>query len=220
MRKIIFLLSIVIAHNCFAQTTSNIVQHAATELFGSDGEINAQSIATNSISHFNNFLQTQNAASDFSDGFATLSETECSPDFSSGNNATMAGTCGENDVCQECYTKAVSNMDFFRRQLARLNCIYQNTKTFTTSAVAFGDNTSGIHAMAGIAWQKQRATIMKSMEKLKVTYDTKYTEFIKGLKDALMEFDACEASYGSPDWFRKNGFIYFEFMKERYKRND
>jgi hypothetical protein len=220
MKKIFFIVIVLFANQCYSQTASNIVQHAATEIFGSDGEINAQSIVTNSISHFNDFLGTQNAANDFSGGFETLSETECNPDFSGGNNATMAGTCGENDVCQECYTKATQDMDFYRRQLARLNCIYQNTKNFTTSAVAFGDNTSGIHAMAGIAWQKQRANIMKSMEQLKVTYDTKYTELIKGLKDALMEFDACESQYGNPDWFRKNGFIYFEFMKERYKRND
>jgi hypothetical protein len=35
-----------------------------------------------------------------------------------------------------------------------------------------------------------------------------------------MEFNTCENQYGTADWFAKSGFIYFEFMKERYKRND
>jgi hypothetical protein len=221
MKKIIFLLStILITHSFYAQMVSNIIQHSASGIFGSNGTTSAQSIVTNSISHFNDFISTQRNATSFLDDFGTLSTTECSPDFSSGSNTAMTATCSENSACHECYDKAVQNMDFFRRQLARASCIYQNTKNFTTSAVAFGDNTSGVHAVAGIVWQRERAKIMQSLNTLKGTYDRKYTEFIKGLKDALIEFDACENKYGSGDWFAKSGFIYFEFMKERYKRTD
>ncbi len=152
--------------------------------------------------------------------FPTLSAGECSPDFNESSNARMSYQCAPESECQNCFTDARDKMNFFRRQLARLNCIYQNTKNFTTSAVAFGDGASGIHAMTAIAWQNERAKIMASMERLKGTYDTKYIEFIQGLKAALMEFDACENKYGQGDWYQKSGFIYFEMMKERYKRND
>ena len=219
MRLLIFLLLLSMNATTKGQIVGNIIQHGAAEIFGSDGVVTAQSIVTNSIEHFNDFQETRDAANDFFDSFNTLSSSECSPDFSS-NNVGMQGTCKENETCYECYEKAKSKMDFFRRQLGRLNCIYTNTTGFAKNAIAFGDNTSGVHAMAGLAWQKQKTDINKSLAKLKVTYDTKYTEFISGLKDALKEFNGCELQFGSKDWFDKSGFIYFEFMKERYKRTD
>jgi hypothetical protein len=30
----------------------------------------------------------------------------------------------------------------------------------------------------------------------------------------------CEAQYGTPDWYDRFGFIYFEFMRDAYKRKD
>jgi hypothetical protein len=145
---------------------------------------------------------------------------ECTPDFNESSNTRMSYQCAPESPCQNCFTDARDKMNFYRRQLARLNCIYQNTKNFTNSAVAFGDGASGIHAMTAIAWQRERSKIMAGMEGLKRTYDTRYIEFIQGLKAALMEFDACENRYGQGDWYQKSGFIYFEMMKERYKRND
>ena len=152
--------------------------------------------------------------------FPTLSAGECAPDFNESSNSRMSYQCAPESECQNCFTDAKDKMNFFRRQLARLNCIYQNTKNFTTSAVAFGDGASGVHAMTAIAWQRERAKINASFDNLKRTYDTRYIEFIQGLKASLMEFDACENRYGQGDWYQKSGFIYFEMMKERYKRND
>lgn len=201
-------------------TAGNIIQHTAKELFGEDGQITAQTLVNNSIGHLNDFIASNEAGSSFMDAFTTLSSNECAPDFSETSNTRDMVVCSDNEACLECFDKAKAKMDFFRRQLARLNCIYKNTTSFAQNAIAFGDNTSGVHAMAGIAWQKERATINTSLKKLKGTYDAKYTEFIQGLKGALQEFDACEKRYGQPDWFQKSGFIYFEFMKERYRRDD
>lgn len=161
-------------------------------------------------------LDGGNAAADF----PTLGEGECAPDFNESSNSRMSYQCAPASECQNCFTNARDKMNFFRRQLARLNCIYQNTKKFTTAAVAFGDGASGVHAMTAIAWQRERQKINASFDKLKTTYDTRYLEFIQGLKASLMEFDACENQYGQGDWYQKSGFIYFDMMKERYKRND
>ena len=220
--RIIFTLIIFFCGFCSAAqgTFGNIVQHTALELFGEDGAVSSQTIVNHSLEHLNTFFETQEAAGDFMDGLTTLSSNECAPDFSETTKAQDMVLCKEDEACLECYDKAKAKMDFFRRQLGRLNCIYKNTTSFSKNAIAFGDNTSGVHAMAGLAWQKEKATINASLKKLKITYDTRYTEFIQGLKGALQEFDACEKRYGQTDWFQKNGFIYFEFMKERYKRDD
>jgi hypothetical protein len=155
--------------------------------------------------------------SGYNAGFPTLDLSECNPDFSESGEISI-NMCPPESACNECYNSAKEKMDFFRRQLARLNCIYQNTNTFTNSAVAFGDGASTVHAMTALAWQKSRAEILANFETLKGTYDRKYIEFLEGLRAALLEFDACENQYGTGNWYAKTGFIYFDMMKERYKR--
>lgn len=149
-----------------------------------------------------------------------FSPSECAPDFSASSAAMMASTCAENAGCGECYQKAVGELNFVRRQLGRMNCIYNNTKNFTESALAFGDNMSGIHAVTGIAWQNERGGIVESFTKFKQTYDRKYTDMIGALQRALQSISVCEAQYGLPDWYQRFGFMYFEFMKDKYKRTD
>lgn len=144
----------------------------------------------------------------------------CAPDFNASAAAMMASTCADNAGCGECYTKAVGELNFIRRQLGRLRCIYNNTKNFTESALSFGDNMSGIHAVTGMAWQSQRGGIVESFEHFKQTYDRKYTDMMGALQRALMGISECEQQYGLPDWYQRFGFMYFEFMKDKYKRTD
>ncbi len=144
----------------------------------------------------------------------------CAPDFSASSGAMMASTCVGNAACSECYERAVGELNFIRRQLGRLSCIYSNTKHFKESALAFGDNMSGIHAVTGIAWQNERGGIVAEFEKFKQTYDRKYTDMMGALQRALQGIGTCEAQYGLPDWYQRFGFVYFEFMKDKYKRID
>lgn len=180
------------------------------------GEIYSGTFVQGMIGAIPGIMGAANAGADV----PTFSLSECSPDFNESSNTRMSNQCAPESACQDCFTDAREKMNFFRKQLARLNCIYQNTKNFTNSAVAFGDGASGMHAMTAIAWRRERVKIMASMTQLKQTYDTRYIEFIQGLKSALMEFDNCENKFGQGDWYQKSGFIYYEMMKERYKRND
>jgi len=184
------------------------------EFQSADGAVN------NGFSTMSGWIDGFNDVKDLWNSTASLDEGECAPDFTTSGAAQMQRTCNSNAACEDCYSKAVEKMDFFRRQLGRLNCIYTNTTSFSSKAISFGDAYSGFHAMSAAAWQNQKAQILKSLTQLKGTYDRKYIEFIQGLMGALMEFDACENTFGSGDWFAKSGFIYFEFMKERYKRKD
>lgn len=158
---------------------------------------------------------------DMREGTATLSSNECVPDFSQDLSTSYINLgCFGNMTCEMCFNTAFSKINFYRRQLGRLRCIYNNTKSYKDAAVALGDNTSGIHAMAGIAWQKERANIMNTYKNLQKTYDTKSAEFLEGLGDSLQELNTCMALSGENNWYAKSGFIYFEFMQERYKRTD
>lgn len=145
---------------------------------------------------------------------------ECVPDFTQDLSNDIAVSCNGEPSCETCFQTNFDKVNFYRRQLARLRCIYNNTKSFTDNAVAFGDNVSGIHAMTGLKWQQVRADILKNYKTMQGTYDRRYMEFMVGLEESLRELDTCMYIAGENNWYVKSGFIYYEFMQERYKRPD
>ncbi|MBC7875030.1 MAG: hypothetical protein H7Y01_13590 [Ferruginibacter sp.] len=172
------------------------------------------------IGHFNTVMGLYGSAQDMYNSSRALSNGECSPDFETSDNAMLPRGCRRESECGECYRSAMGELNFVRRQLGRLGCIYQNTKNFTTSAIAFGDNASGIHAVTGLSWQYARGEIVQTMNSFKQTYDRKYIDMIGSLERALKAIDRCESQYGQDGWFQRSGFIYLEFLKDKYRRND
>lgn len=172
------------------------------------------------LGHLNTFLSIAQSAQDLYNSSRSLSNGECAPDFSTNANDMMPTSCASAD-CQDCYSRAVNELTFVRRQLGRLSCIYQNTKNFNQSAIAFGDNASGIHAVTGLAWQNARAGIVAEYENFKRAYDEKYQGMMGSLEKALKAIGECENQYGGQrDWYQRFGFIYFQFMQDKYKRTD
>lgn len=169
-----------------------------------------------------NFLkrlpQIARAARDLSSGMQTLGSAECAPDFSISAQALMPTGCYDQVECQDCYQGAINNLTTIRRSLARLSCIYSNTKSFNDAAISFGDNVSGIHAVTGLSWQYERAGIIEQFTKFENTYDRKYGELMTALQRNLQTIGSCENEHGMQDWYQKAGFIYYELMKEKYKR--
>jgi hypothetical protein len=192
-----------------------VVVHAQDEDGGSE--------ADDAIEAYQNLQEYLDWLEQRRDEWNTIQNFEpgaCSPDFAASTGAMMPSTCSGNAACGECYQHAVGELNFIRRQLGRLSCIYSNTKHFNESALAFGDNMSGIHAVTGIAWQNERGGIVAEFNNFKQTYDRKYTDMMGALQRALQGIGTCEAQYGLPDWYQRFGFIYFEFMKDKYKRTD
>ena len=70
--------------------------------------------------------------------------------------------------------------------------------------------------VAALAWQQQRILIEKDYKTFTEHYKTKYNELITGLHTALQEIDACESEHGLSNWYNRFGFMYYDFMKERY----
>ena len=184
-----------------------------------------------------NFVPSSNVSGDAHDGIVqglgiirdivknnenvpSLSSNECVPDFTQDLSSDIAISCNGEPACETCFETSFAKVNFYRRQLARLRCIYNDTKSFTDNAVAFGDNVSGIHAMSGLKWQSVRTGILNNFKTLQGTYDRRYIEFMEGLQTSLRELDTCMYIAGENNWYIKSGFIYYEFMQERYKRPD
>lgn len=168
---------------------------------------------------FNNAMDIAESTSEFYSALQALDRNECVPDFSTSAESMMPSGCDEDAACSQCYESGVNRMNVVRRSFGRLSCIYNNTKRFTDAAIAFGDNVSGIHAVTGLAWQYERKGIQESFEKFCKTYDNKYAELVQSLHTALQDISRCEAQFGMRDWYQRFGFIYFEMMKEKYKRS-
>lgn len=126
----------------------------------------------------------------------------------------------QDEECASCFMEARRRFNQTRYVFEQLATIYKCTKKFTDAAIAFGDNTSGVHGVAGMAWQAERIKIEKSVEELQAAYDNKYNELIQSLADDMMELNICEAKFGVEDWYDRFGYMYFEFMKEKYQRKD
>jgi hypothetical protein len=175
---------------------------------------------TEGLGRLNSMLNTMNSARDLYNATLALDQNECTPDLNVEGSSMMPTRCRPGDPCTQCYESAYRELRFIRRQLARLSCIYHNTRNFNEKAIAFGDNVSGVHAVNGLAWQAAKAEINGAYESFKHTYDNKYAGMMQGLHNALMSIDGCEKRYGDEGWYAKAGFIYFEMMKEKYKRTD
>lgn len=137
----------------------------------------------------------------------------------SGNPGGSGGdNPGEDDSAEgcDCLELAYKELQENRHTLEKLLKIGQHTKKVTDFGISFGDNFSGIHGVSGLAWQTERAKVIKSIEKFDNTYNNKYKELIEKLYNTLLWIDDCEKQLGYENWYSHSGFIYYEFMKVRY----
>ncbi|PKA82823.1 hypothetical protein ATE92_0962 [Ulvibacter sp. MAR_2010_11] len=132
-------------------------------------------------------------------------------------SSTETGTYDSSN-CAGCFGNSRRDFNEARYKLEMLAGIYKCAKTYSNAAIALGDNTSGIHAVTGIVWQQERAKIMKDVQKMEEEYDKTYSYLMQELRDSMMELNLCEEQYGVEDWFDRFGFMYFEFMQEKYRR--
>jgi hypothetical protein len=151
----------------------------------------------------------------------TSFDTTCI-DISSAGAPPVPSACEENqETCGQCYRDAYRELGDARFKLEKLRCVYQATKNFADKAIAFGDTSSGVHALVGLEWQQQKKRILDSVDELKRSYDGKLGQFLPMLQTSLEHIGQCEQQYmHEPDWYTRFGFIYFTFMNDRYKRKD
>ena len=139
-----------------------------------------------------------------------------SPTIPPGSNGQNGVGDRENEAGCRCLEVAYADLQKQRYRLEKLLKIGQHTKKVTDFGISFGDDFAGIHAVSGLAWQKQRAEVLKSIDQFDITYNNKYKEIIDDLYNALIQIDECETQLGYENWYSQSGFIYYEFMKVRY----
>jgi hypothetical protein len=136
------------------------------------------------------------------------------PSLTLGTDGAPASGC-------ECFQQAYRDLRFVRKQLAKLRCIYVTTRDLVEFAEAFGDDVSSFHGAMGLMWQSQKFQIEESMDNLRESYDEQYQNGMNALRKALKTIASCEAEhFDEPDWYNRFGFIYYQFMADRYKRSD
>lgn len=128
--------------------------------------------------------------------------------------------CAGDEACDQCYSDARGNFNQARATLEKLRLIYTCSQKFSKAAIAFGDSSSGIHAVVGMAWRQQKAGIEESVKGLQAAYDAKYIQLIGSLQDSMNQMGTCEQKFGVEDWYDRFGYIYYEFMADKYKRAD
>ncbi len=126
----------------------------------------------------------------------------------------------DNEAGCACLEKEYDNLNNRRLNLERLRVIYAHAMKKINAGIAFGDNVSGVHGVSGLAWQSQKMIILtKSIPTLNKAYDDKYAEMIHALEENLRAIENCEAMLGYDNWYNHAGFIYYQFMADKYKRN-
>lgn len=122
------------------------------------------------------------------------------------------------DGCK-CLKNAYADLENLRYKFEKLRIILLLTEKITKYAISFGDDVSPLTGgIGGLAWQKERLKILKGMKKFYKAYDNKYNQFVNDLNSILKQIDKCENKLEFESWYDKVGFIYYEFMKDKYKR--
>lgn len=152
-------------------------------------------------------------------GLLDESDEGMEPEGAPDGQPDVPASCEGNPACGECYGTAMDGLDDTRYRLERLRAIYASTVSDAKAKVAFADGASNIHGVSALAWQKYRVGIMDSLKRLDRAYDEKYAELMKTLLADLQGISGCEERIMRvPDWYDRFGFIYYTFMKDRYKR--
>lgn len=186
---------------------------------GDDGRPASADDIDDLVGSVNDLIDVGIKAGEFYGEWTGLDEEvdNCGAAWNDMSAPTVPSQCGDAQ-CVACYQGVSRKIDFNRFYIERARCITASTVKMANSAMAFGDSTSGIHAVAGLSWQLQgKPVIEKEVRKIKGTYTKKAGQYLGNLDQAMQELGQCEARhYGERDWYQRYGWIYVNFMKAKY----
>ncbi len=132
----------------------------------------------------------------------------------------VPASCVGREGCGDCFSRAYEQLARSRILLARARSLYDATHRFANAAQAVGDNLAPSTREAAFVWEMQKPRIAASLGQFDAAYDRKIADMLAALRRALEAIGECEARfYNNPDWYRRFGFIYYEFLKSRYQRS-
>lgn len=123
--------------------------------------------------------------------------------------------------CGACYTAAETNIDRSRVAFERLRIVASDTKKMASLGISVmqgaGQAAGGLSALAA---NDEIQKVNVSLAQFNISYDAKYGELLGQLKTRLDAFEVCETKFfNNPDWYNRFGFIYYQFMSDKYKRS-
>ena len=150
----------------------------------------------------------------------TKDDAENNPDPDPAGQPLLPATCKDDEECEKCFVKPYALLQNTRVRFEKLRGIYHHTVTGINDALAWGDNAANLAGgMAALAWMKEKQGVRASLKNLDDSYDGKYAELVATLKEALDGISQCEEQvFGEVAWYDRFGFIYYQFMADRYRR--
>lgn len=146
-------------------------------------------------------------------------DRDVDPNFRPPGAPDVPVSCDGRGECADCYEKAQGEMNDVMVRFEKLRAIYGKNSRYISKALAFGDSTSGIHGVAGLAWQNQRKVIEAQQTRLNEAYDNKRPELMDALRESLESIAQCEEEYfQNPDWYNRFAFMYYQFIEDKYQR--
>ena len=125
------------------------------------------------------------------------------------------------DACSACYAEPLSELDELLLLYERLRILYLSTSDFVSEQLLIGDQIPKPHFLLDSAWQKQKASILESLNGTKAAYDGKWEEFNGRLTLILDELGTCEANHNNnPMWRETEGRLFFQTIKASYQRTN
>ena len=123
--------------------------------------------------------------------------------------------------CKGCYEPAVTSLNHTRARLERLRTFYQATHEYAKASMEEMDAWAELAGHgAGVQAINEKLKIELSLKDFDKSYDNKYDELMETLKASLGEISRCEdLIFGVKDWYDRYGFIYYQFMADRYRRD-
>lgn len=167
--------------------------------------------------HINDGLEVIESLQELVDAYEALSDADrdLDPNLRPAGAPGVPVSCTAEE-CGQCYDAAQAALHAALLRLEKLRILYTRTTDFAEKAISFGDTTSGLHAVSGLAWQKAKKDIEASVESLNGAFDAKKPELMGRLKAALDEIGECEAKhFANPDWYNRFGFMYYETMNAK-----
>ena len=110
------------------------------------------------VTNKKNETTTSNSNDNNKSGSNNTNESAGNKTQNAGNKVGNAGnknnTAGNKEGC-DCLEKAYKDLNEQRFKFEKLRIIYNDTKKVVDWSISFGDDVSGIHAVSGLAWQKE-----------------------------------------------------------------
>jgi hypothetical protein len=183
----------------------------------------AQESITKLFETTNNLLDATEKLKQGYEALKTLDKKEVIPDVSSTGPMMPSSCAGYSNKTHvpggscDCFAKALDRLNRNRTMLEKLRIKSTNIINFADTWVDFGDAMAGLHPMLEYGWVIQKIGITKEKNLTRSIAIEKHKEIMRAIHESLIALGDCEAKFGERDWYQKFGFMYYEFLEDKYR---